>query len=132
MTAVSEMTALAELAPALRGELVGRDSAGYDESRRTHNAMIDKRPFAIARCRDQADVIAAVQFARRHDLDVAVRGGGHSGAGLGTVEDGVVIDLSPMRWVRVDPDNKTALVGGGCQLGDIDHASYAFGLTTPL
>ena len=132
MTAVSETTVLAELAPSLRGDLVGRESAGYDDTRKIHNAMIDKRPLAIARCRDQADVIAAVQFARRHDLDVAVRGGGHSGAGLGTVEDGLVIDLSPMRWVRVDSASKTALVGGGCQLGDIDHATSAFALTTPL
>jgi FAD/FMN-containing dehydrogenase len=129
---VSDTTTLAELAPSLRGELIGRESAGYDDARKVHNAMIDKRPFAIARCRDQADVVAAVQFARRHGLDIAVRGGGHGGAGYGTADDGLVIDLSPMRWVRVDPDNHTALVGGGSQLGDIDHATYAFGLTTPL
>jgi FAD/FMN-containing dehydrogenase len=129
---VSATTALAELAPSLRGELIGRDSAGYDEARKVHNAMIDKRPLAVARCRDQADVAAAVTFAARHGLDVAVRGAGHSGAGLGTVDDGLVVDLSPMRWVRVDPAKGTALAGGGCQLGDIDHATYAFGLTTPL
>jgi FAD/FMN-containing dehydrogenase len=133
MTRTVSDTALGEeLAPVLRGEVIGRNDVDYDAARRVHNAMIDKQPLAVARCRDQADVIAAVRFAAKNGLDVAVRGGGHSGPGFGTVDDGIVIDLSPMRWARVDPSRKTVLAGGGCQLGDIDHATYPFGLATPL
>jgi FAD/FMN-containing dehydrogenase len=93
--------------------------------------MIDKRPAMIARCVDVADVIAAVRFGRAQGLDVAVRGGGHNGAGLGLVDGGLVIDLSPMRGVRIDPDGRTAQVAGGAQIGDLDHAAHAFGLATP-
>ena len=75
---------------------------------------------------------AALAFGTANGLDIAVRGAGHNGAGLGTVDDGIVIDLSPMRWVRVDPDARTAQVGGGCMLGDIDHATHAFGLAAPV
>lgn len=87
--------------------------------------MTDRRPAAVAQCSDAADVMAAVDFVREHGLEAAVRGGGHSGAGLCLVDDGVTIDLSPMRGVRVDPAARTA------QLGDLDHAAHAFGLATP-
>ncbi|WP_245654581.1 FAD-dependent oxidoreductase [Streptomyces violens] len=89
--------------------------------------MIDRRPAALVRCTDAADVMDTVDFIRDHDLELAIRGGGHSGAGLSLVHDGVTIDLSPMRWVRVDPVAKTAQVGGGTLLGDLDHAAHAFG-----
>ena len=93
--------------------------------------MIDRYPRLVARCRDVADVIATVAFGREHDLTIAVRGGGHNAAGLGTCDDGLVIDLSPMRGIRVDPATRTAQVEGGCVWGDVDHATHAFGLATP-
>jgi FAD/FMN-containing dehydrogenase len=122
---------LHELAEPLRGELVQPGDASYDEVRKLYNGMIDKRPALIARCRDVADVISAVNFGREHELDVAVRGGGHNGPGLGSVDDGLVIDLSVMRGVRVDAEARTAQVAGGALLGDLDHAAHAFGLATP-
>jgi FAD/FMN-containing dehydrogenase len=115
----------------LRGAVLAPGDAGYDEALTIYNAMIDKRPALIARCVDVADVITAVNFGREQGLDVAVRGGGHNGAGLALVDDGLVIDLSPMRGVRIDPDKRTAQVAGGAQLGDLDHAAHAFGLATP-
>ena len=102
-----------------------------DTARTLYNAMIDKRPALIAQCRDVADVISAVRFARDHDLAVAIRGGGHNGAGLGSVDDGLVIDLSPLKGIRVDPRAKTVRVQGGCTWGDVDHATHAFGMATP-
>jgi hypothetical protein len=93
--------------------------------------MIDKRPACIARCVDTADVVGALDLARREGLEVAVRGGGHNGAGLGTVDGGLVIDLSRLRGVRVDPEARTAQVAGGSVLGDLDHAAGGFGLATP-
>ena len=93
--------------------------------------MIDKQPALIARCVDVADVIAAVNFAREHELTLAVRGGGHNGAGLGTCDDGLVIDLSRMKGMRVDPAARTVRVEGGCTWGEVDHATHAFGLATP-
>jgi FAD/FMN-containing dehydrogenase len=93
--------------------------------------MIDRHPAVIVRCTDVADVIAAVNFARDQRLLVAIRGGGHNGGGLGTCDDGLVIDLSPMKGVRVDPAARTARVAGGCTWGDVDHATHAFGLATP-
>jgi FAD/FMN-containing dehydrogenase len=122
---------VAALRAKLRGEVVQPSDPGYDEARRVYNAMIDKRPAMIARCVDVADVTAALAFARDHDLLVAVRGGGHNGPGLGTCDDGLVIDLSPMKGVRVDPAARTARVGAGCTLGDVDHATHGFGLATP-
>jgi FAD binding domain/Berberine and berberine like len=108
---------LAGLQEALRGTYIGRDAPDYDEARAVYNGMIDKHPEAIVRCADTADVIAAVNYAHNRDLRVAVRSGGHNGAGLGSVDDGLVIDLSPMRGVTVDPDAKVARVQGGAQLG---------------
>ncbi|WP_406288349.1 FAD-binding oxidoreductase [Embleya sp. NBC_00896] len=115
----------------LRGPIIGPDDPDYHQARKIYNAMIDKRPAAIVRCTDTADVMAAVDFIRDRGLELAVRGGGHSGGGLCLVDDGVTIDLSPMRWARVDPTARRARVGGGSQLGDLDHAAHAFGLATP-
>jgi FAD/FMN-containing dehydrogenase len=115
----------------LRGELIQPGDNNYDEARKLYNAMIDRRPRFIVRCADVADVIASVNFAREHKLLLAVRGGGHNGGGLGSCDDGLVIDLSRMKGVRVDPERRTAVVNGGCTWGDVDHATHAFGLATP-
>jgi FAD/FMN-containing dehydrogenase len=117
---------------AFRGDVIGSGDTGYDEARSLYNGMIDKRPLLIARCTDVADVITAVNFGRSSGLPVAVRGGGHNGPGLGSVDDGLVIDLSPMKGVRVDPEANTVRVGGGCTTGDVDHATHAFGQAVPF
>jgi len=124
-------TTLEEMRTALRGPVIGPQDPQYTQARTIYNAMIDRRPAAVVACADAADVMGAVDFVRDHGLEIAVRGGGHSGPGLCLVDDGVTIDLSPMRWVRVDPDTRTAQVGGGTLLGDLDHAGHAFGLATP-
>jgi FAD/FMN-containing dehydrogenase len=124
-------TGLDELRGAVRGGVIDPEDASYDEARTLFNAMIDKKPALIARCRDVADVIAAVNFARDSGMDTAIRGGGHNGGGLGSVDDGLVIDLSPMNGVRVDPDARTVTAGGGALLGDVDHATNVFGLALP-
>ena len=123
---------IGQFGASLRGALVGRDAADYDEVRKLYNGMIDKRPLLIARCVDVADVVAAVNFARENGLLLAVRGGGHNGPGLGSCDDGLVIDLSPMKGVRVDPATRTVRVGPGCTSGDVDHATHAFGLAVPF
>ena len=115
----------------LRGDLVRRSDAEYDEVRALFNAMIDKRPLFIARCVDVADVIATVAFARDHDLPLAVRGGGHNGGGLGSVDDGVLLDLAGLNGVRIDAEARTARVEGGATWGKVDHAAHAFGLAVP-
>ncbi len=122
---------LEAFARSLHGELLGPGSDSYEQARRLWNAMIDKRPALIARCTGAADVIAAVNFAREHGQTVAVRGGGHNVAGLASVDDGIVIDLSLMRAVHVDPAARTARVQGGATGGDLDHETQAFGLATP-
>ncbi len=122
---------LAEFKASLRGELIRRGDAAYDEARTVYNAMIDKRPAMIARCADVADVITSVDFARDNNLLVAVRGGGHNGAGLGLCNDGLVIDLSRLKSVRVNPAERTVRVEPGCRWGDVDHAAHAFGLAVP-
>jgi FAD/FMN-containing dehydrogenase len=130
-TAVS-LAGLEELQAQVRGAVIARDDAGYEEARKVYNAMIDKHPALIVSCRDVADVQAALAFGKANGLDIAVRGAGHNGAGLGTVVDGLVIDLCPMRWARVDPKARTAQVGGGSTMADIDHATHAFGLAAPV
>lgn len=124
-------TALPRLREALRGTVVRPGDPGYDECRTVYNAMIDRRPAAIARCVDVADVRTTIYFAKDAGLELSVRGGGHSGPGLCLVEDAVMLDLSPMRWVDVDPAARTARVGGGSLLGDLDHAAHTFGLAVP-
>ena len=129
--AAIEMEAVSSLAAGLQGDLITPADARYDEARTIYNAMIDKRPAFIARCATVADVIAAVNFGREQHLDVAVRGGGHNGAGLALVDDGLVIDLSPMKGIQVDPDARTVRVEGGCTWGEVDQVAHAFGLAVP-
>ncbi len=113
------------------GQLIGPEDSSYEEARAVYNAMIDRRPALIARCVTPSDVASAIAFGRKHELAIAVRGGGHNGAGLGTVEGGLVIDLSPMKQVRVDPQARTVRVGGGCVWGEVDRATGEHGLATP-
>ena len=115
----------------LRGRLIQESDADYDAARALYNAMIDKRPRFIARCVDVADVITAVNFAREQGLLLAIRGGGHNGPGLGSCDDGLVVDFSMMKGVRVDPANRTVRVEAGCTSGDVDHATHPFGLAVP-
>jgi len=122
---------LDQLKSSFQGELIGPEDAAYESARKVYNGMINKRPKLIARCVDVADVMAAVNFGRENNLLTAVRGGGHNGAGLGTCDDGLVIDLSRMRSVRVNPTEKTVRAEGGCVWGDVDHATHTFGLATP-
>ncbi len=114
-----------------RGRLIGPEDSDYDQARAVYNAMIDRRPGLIARAANVDDVAAAIGFAREHGLELAVRGGGHNGAGLGTVDHGVVIDLSLLKDITVDPDARTVRVGGGCTWGEVDGATGAHGLATP-
>jgi len=113
------------------GKLIGPEDADYDEARKVYNAMIDKRPALIAQCSGPDDVAHIVAFARDHDLLVAVRGGGHNGAGLGTCDDGVVIDLSRLNGIEVDPQARTVRVDGGSTWGEVDRATNEHGLATP-
>jgi FAD/FMN-containing dehydrogenase len=131
MSTTAKTTEFEPLITAMRGPVTLPADDGYDAARAVYNAMIDRRPAAIARCADAADVMTAVRFATEHGLTVSVRGGGHNAAGLGVWDDALVIDLSPMRGVLVDPGAKTARVQGGCVWGDVDHATGAFGLATP-
>src|SRR5690606_22116573 len=123
--------ALNAFAAGLQGDLVRPGDAGYDDARRLYNAMIDRRPAIIARCASPADVQRAVNFAREHGLLLAVRGGGHNGAGLGSCDDGLVIDLSRMKGVQVDTAAGTVRVEGGCTWGDVDRAAHPAGLAVP-
>jgi FAD/FMN-containing dehydrogenase len=116
----------------LRGRLVRPTDADYDTVRALYNGMIDKRPRLIARSVDVADVISSINFAREEGLLLAIRGGGHNGPGLGSCNDGLVIDLSMMKSVRVDPATRTVRVDPGCTSGDVDHATHAFGLAVPF
>src|SRR5215471_1069990 len=127
---LSEAT-IKKLKETLRGPLIQPKDTSYDEARKLYNGMIDKRPSVIAGCVDAADVIAAVNFGRDNTLPIAIRCGGHNGPGLGSVDDGLVIDLSSMKGVRVDPTVRTARVSAGCTQGDVDHATHAFGLAVP-
>jgi FAD/FMN-containing dehydrogenase len=124
------MTARVMPIPGFRGTVITPDCDGYDEARTLWNGAVDRRPRVVARCGGAADVAAAVRFARDHDLEIAVRGGGHNVAGTATCDDGIVIDLSAMRAVSVDPIGRTALVQGGALWGDVDHETQAHGLAT--
>lgn len=117
-----------EFAGRFRGEVVIPDSPDYDEARKVFNGMVDRRPALIARCTGVADVMAAVIFARANELTVAVRGGGHSVSGHGTCDGGLVVDLSPMKGVWVDPENRTARAQAGLRWGEFDRETQAFGL----
>ncbi|WP_146897481.1 FAD-binding oxidoreductase [Adhaeribacter aerolatus] len=129
---LAEAIPSSQLKMSLRGKLIEPQDADYETCRKVYNGMIDKHPTMIARCLDEADVIAAVNFARENDMLVAVRGGGHNGAGLGMCDGGLVIDLSLMKGSHVDPAAGTVQVQGGCTLGDVDHATHAFGMALPM
>jgi FAD/FMN-containing dehydrogenase len=116
--------------PGFRGDVIAPDHDGYDDARAVWNGRVDRRPRLIARCSGTADVAAAVRFARDRDLEIAVRGGGHNVAGTAVCDDGIVIDLSAMRAVTVDPVERTARVQGGALWGDVDHETQAHGLAT--
>src|SRR6266511_5406535 len=136
MTAIAEgltleETALAELQAGLRGQIVGRDDPAYEEQRKIWNGSIDRRPALIARCAGVADVMSAVKFARKNGLPVAVRSGSHSFPGLSVADDAFLIDLSLMKGVRVDPQERTARVQAGVLLGELDRETQAFGLAAP-
>jgi FAD/FMN-containing dehydrogenase len=123
-------TAIGGLSGSFRGELLLPTSPGYHTARRIWNGAIDRHPACIARCTGVADVVAAVRFARERDLEIAVRGGGHNVAGTAVCDDGIVIDLSAMRAVWVDPAGRTAGVQGGALWGDVDRETQAHGLAT--
>lgn len=122
---------LEQLRERVRGEIVAPGDGSYDEARAVHNGMSNRRPAAIVRVANAGDVMATVAYSRENDLDLAIRGGGHSAPGFGTVDDGVVIDFSRMRTVRVDPVRMTARADAGVTWGDFYTATYPFGLTTP-
>ena len=125
------MAALEGLTEAVKGRVVERGDSGYDEARAIYNGMIDKHPAAIAYCVDEADVAAAIGFARARGLRLAVRCGGHNGAGLASVDDGLVIDLSSMNEVTVDPSSRMVRVQGGAKFGEVDRATYEHGFAVP-
>ena len=115
----------------LHGQVIAPQDPEYDEARKLYNAMFDKRPALIARCADVDDVVAAVRFAGERGLAVAIRCGGHNGAGLGSVDGGLLIDVRGLNDVRVDADERIAHVGGGCLLNEVDAATHEHGLATP-
>ncbi|WP_417531275.1 FAD-binding oxidoreductase [Marinobacter lipolyticus] len=123
--------AINQLKGTFRGDILEPGDAEYDDVRALYNAMIDKRPRLIARCCNTADVVTAVRFGRDQGLLVALRGCGHNGPGLGSCNDGLLIDLSLMKGVYVDPDNATVRAQPGCEQGDVDHATHAYGLAVP-
>ena len=128
---MAESIEFQSLAEAFRGRLIPPSDDAYDGARQIYNAMIDKRPALIAQCVDTADVMAAVRFSQERKLLVSVRGGGHNGPGLSLCDDGLVVDLSGMKGVRVDPQARTVRVGAGCTQGDVDHATQPFELAVP-
>lgn len=133
MTVVSDQadTVIGGLRELVRGRVIDRDDATYAEARRVYNGAIDRHPLAIVRVADAADVIACVNHAREHDLALAVRGGGHHGAGFGVWDDALVIDFSELRSTTVDPVARTVRADAGCTWGDVDHATGPFGMATP-
>ena len=128
---MTQTTTLEDLRQRVRGAVVTPDDEGYEQARSVYNGMHDRRPMAVVRAEDDADVMAAVDFAREGGHELAVRGGGHSVPGYGTCDDGVVLDLGALRNVRVDPGARRARVGGGAELGALDHATGAYGLAVP-
>jgi FAD/FMN-containing dehydrogenase len=122
--------AVARLAPGFSGELIRPGGAGYDESRRVHNGLIDKRPALIARCRNVGDIVDAVNLARQLDLEIAVRGGGHNVAGRATVDGGLMVDLAPMKGIHVDPVTRTGRAQGGATWKEFNRETQIHGLAT--
>ena len=130
MPQVAVSDKIPDLASRFSGQLLQPLDAGYDDARRVHNGLVDKRPFLIARCRNTADVADAVNFAREHSLEVAVRGGGHNVAGRATIDGGVMIDLSLMKGIHVDPKARTARAQGGTTWGEYNRETQAHGLAS--
>ncbi|MDX1362798.1 MAG: FAD-binding oxidoreductase [Arenibacter latericius] len=126
-----DTTLIETLKNQIRGEIIMPDNTNYDNNRKVFNGMIDKHPGMIVKCVDAADVMACVNFGRENDLLIAVRGGGHNGGGLGVCDHGLVIDLSAIKYIRVDTSNNTVRVGGGTLWGEVDHATHAYGLAIP-
>ncbi len=126
-----DASAVENFASQIRGKITLPGDPGYDDTRKVFNAMIDKHPGMIVKCVDVADVIHSVNFGRENGLLVSVRGGGHNAGGLGLCDDGLVIDLSGIKFVLVDPKEKTVKVGGGNVWGEVDHATHPFGLAVP-
>lgn len=124
-------TSIQALKTDLRGRLLEPHEIDYEAARKVHNGMISKRPRIITYYTDVADVIRAVNFARENHILLAIRSGGHNAGGLGCCDEGMVIDLSPMKYTKIDPRERTVVAGGGCTWGDIDHATHAFGLAAP-
>src|SRR5690349_4867554 len=120
-----------QLQSGLRGKLINDGDPDYDASRKVHNGMSDQHPDAIVCCMDVTDVITCVNFARENKLLLAVRGGGHNASGLGVADGALVIDLSAMKGIHIDPVAKTALVQGGCLLKEVDHATHGIGMAAP-
>ena len=131
MAVTVDVSTWKELEGALRGSVLLRSSEGYDQARQVWNAMIDKRPLAIARVAGVADIQATVKFAQTHGLPVAIRGGGHNVAGSAVCDDGLVIDLAAMKSIPVDPSARRARAEGGVLWGEYDHETQAFGLASP-
>ena len=126
-----EETTIEQFKQGFHGQIIQATDENYAEACKVYNAMIQRRPRFIARCADVADVIGAVNFSRENSLTIAIRGGGHSGPGLGVCDDGLVVDLSLIKYTRVDTKARTVQVGAGCTWGDVDHATHTFGLATP-
>ena len=126
-----QQEAITEFKGQLRGELIEPHDTRYEEARKVYNAMISRKPRLIAKCADVADVITAVHFGQQQGLPVSIRSGGHNAGGLGVCDDGLVIDLSLIKYVHVDPAERTVRVGAGSTWGDVDHATHAFGLAVP-
>jgi hypothetical protein len=126
-----DAAAIEELSGKISGQIILPKDKDYDEARKVYNAMINKYPAIIVKCRDVADVVAAVNFGRENKLPVAVRGGGHNGGGLGLCDEGLVIDLSGIKFVRVNTTDNTVRVGGGNLWREVDHATHAYGLAVP-
>jgi FAD/FMN-containing dehydrogenase len=125
-----EPNVIEPLQESLRGGVIRPGDPEFDDARTIYNGMIDRRPAMVVRCANVGDVVRAVRFGRDHGVDTAIRSGGHNGPGLALVDDGLVIDLSPMKGIRVDPEARTVRVDAGCTWGDVDHATHAFDLAT--
>jgi FAD/FMN-containing dehydrogenase len=130
MTSILDESGLSKLRDEVRGPVIGPSDPDYETARRVHNGMIDKRPAVIVRCSGGADVMTALQFGREHGLPIAVRGGGHNVAGKAVCDDGIVIDLSGMKGMQVDPSNRVARAQAGLTWGEFDRETQAFGLAT--